>query len=209
MCHFVCFPCVSYMFLAFPLRPCLFLPFLSFLPVLFVFFNLKIRVGWHSVWMLDIYGIGLAVAVVAYASQSAQLTHRDSPLAVIVFATTSILLFTLPRVGGDSRIPHVVVILFGFTTILGYLFGMSYLLKSHIIRLILFNRFITCNGIVNDRCRSRRLRLRFPNWETTSVSYNSAAMQKGRRNLVARSRPLVPSPEHPQKTIPLYKQSLE
>jgi len=69
------------------------------------------------------YTVGLAVAVIAYASQSAQLTHRDSPLAVILFATTSILLFTLPRIGGDSRIPHVVVLLFGFTTILGYLFG--------------------------------------------------------------------------------------
>lgn len=75
--------------------------------------------------MLDIYGVGLAIAVVAYASQSAQLTHRDSPLAVIFFAITSILLFTLPRIGGDSRIPHVVVLLFGFTTILGYLFGTS------------------------------------------------------------------------------------
>ena len=75
--------------------------------------------------MLEIYGVGLAVATIAYASQSSLLTHRDSPIAVILFATTSILLFTLPRVGGDSRIPHIVALLFGFTTILGYLFGTS------------------------------------------------------------------------------------
>jgi hypothetical protein len=67
--------------------------------------------------------IGLAVAVIAFASQSALLTHRDSPIAVILFATCSILLFTLPRVGSNSHIPHIVVLLFGFTTILGYLFG--------------------------------------------------------------------------------------
>src|SRR2546423_8617656 len=137
------------MFLAFPLHPC-FLPFLAF-PVVYPF-NLEIRVGWHSVWMLGIYGIGLAVAVIAYARQSAQLTHRDSPFAVILFATTSILLFTLPRVGGDSRIPHVVVILFGFTTILGYLFGMSYPLNPTSSGSS-FQQLVTCDGIVNDRCR--------------------------------------------------------
>jgi hypothetical protein len=67
--------------------------------------------------------VGLAVAVIAFASQSAQLAHRDSPIAVILFATCSILLFTLPRVGGDSHLPHIIVVLFGFTTIFGYLFG--------------------------------------------------------------------------------------
>ena len=145
---------------------------------------------------MGIYGIGLAVAVIAYASQSAQLTHRDSPLAVILFATTSILLFTLPRIGGDSRIPHVVVILFGFTTILGYLFGMPCPLNPRSSGLS-FQHLVPCDDIVNDRCRSRRLRLRFPNWETTSHSHNSTAMQKSRHDLVARSLPLVPSPEHP------------
>ena len=66
---------------------------------------------------------GLAVAVVAFASQSAQLTHRDSPIAVILFGTASILLFTLPRVGGNSHIPHIAVLIFGFTTVIGFLFG--------------------------------------------------------------------------------------
>ena len=82
--------------------------------------------------MLDVYGVGLAVAVIAYASQSSLLTHRDSPFAVILFATTSILLFTLPRIGSDSRIPHLVVLLFGFTTILGYLFGTILATPVHI-----------------------------------------------------------------------------
>jgi len=69
--------------------------------------------------------IGLAVALVAYASQTAQMTsHRDSPIAVILFGATSILLFTLPRIGGNSRIPHIFVIIFGLTTILAFLLGM-------------------------------------------------------------------------------------
>lgn len=68
--------------------------------------------------------IGLAVALVAYASQTAQMTsHRDSPIAVILFATTSILLFTLPRVGGNSRLPHIFVLILGLTTILAFLLG--------------------------------------------------------------------------------------
>ena len=67
--------------------------------------------------------LGLAVALIAFASQSAQMTHRDSPIAVIVFAAASILLFTLPRVGGDSRLPHIVVLIFGLTTLLAYLLG--------------------------------------------------------------------------------------
>lgn len=71
---------------------------------------------------LEILIIGLAVATVAFASQSAQSTHRDSPAAVVVFATASILLFTLPRVGA-SHIPHLTVLVLGFTTVLVYLFG--------------------------------------------------------------------------------------
>jgi hypothetical protein len=70
----------------------------------------------------EILKIGLAVATVAFASQSAQWTHRDSPAAVVVFATASILLFTLPRVGA-SHIPHLTVLVLGFTTVLVYLFG--------------------------------------------------------------------------------------
>jgi hypothetical protein len=50
-------------------------------------------------------------------------SHRDSPIAVILFATTSILLFTLPRVGGNSRLPHIFVLIFGLTTILAFLLG--------------------------------------------------------------------------------------
>ena len=67
--------------------------------------------------------VGLAVAVIAFASQSAQLTHRDSPIAVILFATSSIMLFTLPRVGGNSKIPHIAVLTFGLSTVFAYLFG--------------------------------------------------------------------------------------
>ena len=67
--------------------------------------------------------LGLAVALIAYASQSAEMTHRDSPIAVILFATASILLFTLPRVGGDSRLPHIGILVFGLTTLLAYLLG--------------------------------------------------------------------------------------
>jgi Flp pilus assembly protein protease CpaA len=78
------------------------------------------RVSQILVWELI---LGLAVALIAYASQSAQMTHRDSPIAVILFATASILLFTLPRIGGDSRLPHIVVLIFGFTTLLAYLLG--------------------------------------------------------------------------------------
>ena len=67
--------------------------------------------------------LGLAIALVAYASQSAQMTNRDSPIAVILFAATSILLFTLPRIGGDSRLPHIAILIFGLTTLLAYLLG--------------------------------------------------------------------------------------
>lgn len=71
-----------------------------------------------------VLNIGLAVALVAYASQTAQMTsHRDSPIAVILFATTSILLFTLPRLAGNSRLPHIFVLIFGLTTILAFLLG--------------------------------------------------------------------------------------
>jgi hypothetical protein len=67
--------------------------------------------------------IGLAIALVAFGSQSALLTDRDSPFAVITFATASILLFTLPRIGGNSRIPHLVVLIFGLTTLIALLLG--------------------------------------------------------------------------------------
>jgi FtsH-binding integral membrane protein len=79
----------------------------------------------HRVTRILVYELilGLAVALIAYASQSAQMTHRDSPIAVILFATASILLFTLPRVGGDSRLPHIVILVFGLTTLLAYLLG--------------------------------------------------------------------------------------
>ena len=72
-------------------------------------------------------GAGFAVAVIAFASQSAQLTHRDSPIAVILFATSSILLFTLPRVGGNSKLPHLAILVFGLSTVLAYLFGVHIL----------------------------------------------------------------------------------
>ena len=67
--------------------------------------------------------IGLAVALIVFASQSAQMTHRDSPVAVIFFATTSILLFTLPRIGGNSRLPHIAVLIFGLTTLIAFVLG--------------------------------------------------------------------------------------
>ena len=108
--------------------------------------------------MLEIYGVGLAVATIAYASQSSLLTHRDSPIAVILFATTSILLFTLPRVGGDSRIPHVVALLFGFTTILGYLFGTSSI-RSIPPQLSLCSLEV----MLIARCRPGRMRIRLGN----------------------------------------------
>jgi hypothetical protein len=66
---------------------------------------------------------GLAVALVAYASQTSQITHRDSPVAVILFATLSILLFTLPRVVGYTLVPQVIVFVFGLTTVLAFLLG--------------------------------------------------------------------------------------
>src|SRR5947207_13827232 len=75
------------------------------------------------VWETTRVIVGLAVAVVAYASQTAQLTSKDTPIAVILFALSSILLFTLPRLGGNSHLPHVIVLIFGFTTIVGFLFG--------------------------------------------------------------------------------------
>jgi hypothetical protein len=73
---------------------------------------------------------GLAVAVVAYASQTSLLTHRDSPIAIILFAALGILLFTLPRVVGYTLVPHVVVFAFGFTTVVAFLLGSQSLLLA-------------------------------------------------------------------------------
>jgi hypothetical protein len=152
----------------------------------FLFFGSP-GLGVSCMRMLEIYGVGLAVATIAYASQSSLLTHRDSPIAVILFATTSILLFTLPRVGGDSRIPHVVALLFGFTTILGYLFGTSSI-RSIPPQLSLCSREV----MLIARCRPGRLRIRIADRKTSTVPKSSAFMQKSRYNMVARPFPLVP-----------------
>jgi len=66
--------------------------------------------------------LGLAAAVIAYASQTITFTDRDSPTAVIFFAIASLLLFTLPRFGG-SYIPHAVVLILGMTTLVLFVLG--------------------------------------------------------------------------------------
>lgn len=64
--------------------------------------------------------------------------------------------------------------------------------------------------VIYNRCRSRRLWLWLPDWETSSFSHESPAMQESRHNLVARSLPLVPSPHPhiPSKPSPSRKHSL-
>jgi hypothetical protein len=118
--------------------------------------------------------IGLAVTVIVFASQSAQLTHRDSPVAVIIFAATSILLFTLPRVGGNSRLPHIAVLIFGLTTVLAYLLG-----------------FVPDQRGSFCRRDSRGLRLRLLDRKTSPSSLGPCSLPKSRCHMVARSRIIV------------------